>query len=174
MSSREKDISKRMNDKTFTNSLRSKILKYSLSIKNENVSYHRRTFKNSYSSSWKLIVIIDFDILADLVEHSIRCIIFFRVSRRKMHFASTDKSDDVRFHEIAMTFSMICDSLSWQSKHKDYLKRLLFEWNESKYFAVKWSLSSHEMQIEWWIINLQKNTKWSRKLVRISARTKKL
>ena len=51
MSSRKKDILKKMNDKTFTNSLRSKILKYSLSIKNENVIRYRRTFKNSYSSS---------------------------------------------------------------------------------------------------------------------------
>ena len=50
MSSRKKDILKRMNDKIFTNSLKSKILKYSLSIKNENVIRHRRTFKNSYSS----------------------------------------------------------------------------------------------------------------------------
>ena len=51
ISSREKDISKKMNDKTFTNSLRSKILKYILSIKNKNVICHRRTFKNSYSLS---------------------------------------------------------------------------------------------------------------------------
>ena len=51
MSNRERDISKKINDKTFTNSLRLKILKYSLSIKNENVIYHHRTFKNLYSSS---------------------------------------------------------------------------------------------------------------------------
>ena len=51
MSSREKDISKKVNDKTFMNSSRSKILKYSLSIKNENVIGHRRTFKNLYLSS---------------------------------------------------------------------------------------------------------------------------
>ena len=40
MSNREKSISKKMNDKTFTNSLKSKILKYSLLIKNENVIRH--------------------------------------------------------------------------------------------------------------------------------------
>ena len=51
MSSRKKDIVKKVNDKTFTNSLKSKILKYSLSIKNENVIRYRRTFKNLYSSS---------------------------------------------------------------------------------------------------------------------------
>ena len=50
MSNREKDILKEVNDKTFTNLLKSKILKYSLSIKNENVIHHRRTFKNLYSS----------------------------------------------------------------------------------------------------------------------------
>ena len=51
MSNREKDILKKMNDKTFTNSLRSKILKYSLLIKNGNMIHHRRIFKNLYSSS---------------------------------------------------------------------------------------------------------------------------
>ena len=51
MSSREKDILKEMNDKTFTNALRSKILKDSLSIKNEYVICHCRTFKNLYSLS---------------------------------------------------------------------------------------------------------------------------
>ena len=40
MSNQEKDISKRINDKTFTNSLKSKILKHSLSIKNDNVIRH--------------------------------------------------------------------------------------------------------------------------------------
>ena len=44
MSSREKGISKRINDKTFTNSLRSKILKDSLSIKNDSsVIEHENT-----------------------------------------------------------------------------------------------------------------------------------
>ena len=46
MSSREKNISKKVNDKTFTNSSKSKILKYLVSIENENVIRHRRTFKN--------------------------------------------------------------------------------------------------------------------------------
>ena len=110
MSNREKDISKKMDDKTFTNSLRSKILKYSLSIKNKNVIRHRRTFKNLYLSSWKLIVSIDFDVLADLIEHNIRCIIFFRVSKRKMHFVSTDKDENIRLHEVAMIVSIIYDS----------------------------------------------------------------
>ena len=82
-----------MNDKTFTNLWKSKILKYLLLIKNENIIHHRRTFKNSYSSSWKLIVLIDFNVLIDLIEHNIRCIIFFRFSRKKMHFASIDKDE---------------------------------------------------------------------------------
>ena len=107
--SREKNISKRMNDKTFTNLLRLKILKYLLSIKNENVIHHCWTFKNSYSSSWELIVSIDFDIFVDFVEHSIRCIIFFRVSKREMHFASLDKDENIKLHEITMTSSMICN-----------------------------------------------------------------
>ena len=51
MLNREKSISKKVNDKTFTNLLKSKILKYSLSMKNENVLRYCRTFKNSYSSS---------------------------------------------------------------------------------------------------------------------------
>ena len=51
ISSRKKDISKRMNNKTFTNLSRLKILKYLLSIKNENMIRYRRTFKNLYSSS---------------------------------------------------------------------------------------------------------------------------
>ena len=109
MSSRKKNISKKVNDKTFTNSLKSKILKYSLSIKNENVIRHRRTFKNSYLSSWELIVLIDFDVLVDFAEYSIRCIIFFYILKRKMHFASTDKDENVRLHEIAITLPMICD-----------------------------------------------------------------
>ena len=109
MSNGKKNISKKVNDKTFTNSSRSKILKYLLSIKDENMIHYRWTFKNSYSSSWKLIVIIDFDVLADLVEHSIRCIIFSRILRREMHFVSTDKDDDVRLHEIAIMFSIIYD-----------------------------------------------------------------
>ena len=113
MSSWKKGISKRLNDKTFTNSLKSKILKYSLSIKNENMIRHRWTFKNSYSSSWELIVTIDFDVLADLVEYSIYCIIFSRVSRKEIHFASIDKDDNIKFHEIAMTSSMIYNFLSW-------------------------------------------------------------
>ena len=40
ISSRKNDISKKVNDKTFTNSLKLKILKYSLSIKNKNVIRH--------------------------------------------------------------------------------------------------------------------------------------
>ena len=110
MSSRKKSISKKMNDKTFTNSLKLKIVKYSLSIKNENVIRHRRKFKNSYSSSYKLIVSIDFDVLADLVEYSIRCIIFSRVSKREIHFVPTDKDENIKLYEIAMTSSMIYDS----------------------------------------------------------------
>ena len=109
ISSREKNISKKVNNKTFTNSLKLKILKYSLSIKNENVIRHRRKFKNSYSSSQKLIVSVDFDVFADFIEHSIRCIIFFRISKREIHFVSTDKNENVKLHVIAMTFSIICD-----------------------------------------------------------------
>ena len=58
------------------------------------------------------MISIDFDVLADLAEHSIRCIIFSRVSRKEIHFASTDKDENVKLHEIAMTFSMICDFFS--------------------------------------------------------------
>ena len=107
MLSRKKNISKKVNDKTFINSLQSKILKYLLSIKNENIIRHHRIFKNSYSSSWKLIVLINFDIFTDFTEHSIRCIIFSRVSKRKMHFVSTDKDENVKLHEIAIISSMI-------------------------------------------------------------------
>ena len=106
----KKDILKKMNDKTFTNSLKLKILKYLLSIKNENTIRHRWRFKNLYLFSWELIVAIDFDVLTDFVEHSIRCIFFSRVSKRKMYFVSTDKDDDVKLHEIAITSSIICDS----------------------------------------------------------------
>ena len=110
MSSREKDILKKINDKTFANSSKSKILKYSLSIKNENVICYGRIFKNLYLSLWKLIVAIDFNVFIDLVEHRIDFIIFFCVSKRKMHFVSIDKDDDVKLYEIAMTSSMIYDS----------------------------------------------------------------
>ena len=58
--------------------------------------HHRRTFKNSYSLSQELIVSIGFDILADLIVHNIRCIISSRVSRKKIHFVSTDKDENVR------------------------------------------------------------------------------
>ena len=148
--SKEKYIEKKkMNDKTFTNSSKLKILKYSLSIKDENVISHRRTFKNSYSSLWELIVAIDFNVSIDLIKYNIRCIIFFCVSKEKMYFASIDKSDDVRFHKIAMTFLMICDFFSWQSEYKKCLEKLLFEWNKSKHFTIEWSLLSHEIQSEW-------------------------
>ena len=122
MSSWKKGISKKMNDKTFTNSLKLKILKYSLWIMNENMIRHRRTFKNSYSSSWKLIVLIDFNVFADFTEHSIHYIIFFYVSKRKMHFASTDKDENVKLYEIAITFSMICDFFYDSQNIKNFSK----------------------------------------------------
>ena len=64
-------------------------------------------------------------------------------------------------------------SFSSQSMHKEYFEKLLFEWSESRYSAIEWSLLSHEMQIQWWIVKMQKNITWFRKLVKISARTKK-
>ena len=109
MLNRKEGISKRVNNKTFTNSSKSKMLKYSLSIKNENMIRHHSTFKNLYSSLWELIIAIDFDVLVDFIKHSIRCIIFSRVSKREMHFASIDKNENVKLHEIAMVSSMIYD-----------------------------------------------------------------
>ena len=109
MLNRKKNISKKVTDKTFTNSSKSKILKYSLLIKNENVIRHRWTFMNLYSSSWELIVSIDFDVRTDLAEHNIRCIIFFRVLKKEMYFISTDKGENIRLHKIAITSSIIYD-----------------------------------------------------------------
>ena len=109
ISSRKKDILKKVNGKIFKNLLKSKILKYSLSIKNENMIRHRRTFKNSYSSLKELIFLIKFNVLVDLAKHSICCIIFFRILKKEMHFASTDKDENIKLHEITMTLSIIYD-----------------------------------------------------------------
>ena len=98
-----------MNNKTFTNSLKSKILKYLLSIKNENKIRHCQKFKHLYLLS-KLIILINFNILVDFIEYNIRCIIFFHISKRKIYFISIDKNENVKLHKIMMTFSMIYDS----------------------------------------------------------------
>ena len=57
---------------------------------------HRRTFKNSYSFLRELIILIDFDILADLIEHNFCRIIFFRISKRKMYFNSINQDENIR------------------------------------------------------------------------------
>ena len=133
---------------------------------------HRRMFKNSYSLSWKLIVSIDFDVLADLIEHSIHCIIFFYVSKKEMHFVPISKDENVSCKKLRWRPRWYVISFSWQLMHKDYLEKLVFEWNKLRYFAVEWLLLNHKRQTEWWITNLQKHTKWFGKLAKILTKTK--
>ena len=61
-----------------------------------------------------------------------------------------------------------------QSLHKECFEKLLLEWSELRYSAAEWLLLNHKMQIQWWIVKVQKNTKWSRKLVRTLARIKRV
>ena len=148
ISSRKKNISKRMNDKTFTNSSKSKILKYLLSIKNENVIRHHRTFKNLYLSLWELIIAIDFDIFANFVEHNICCIILSCVLRKKMHFVSIDKSNNVRLHEIAMTSSIICDSFFVTIKTWKISRKIVIRIKWIKIFR-SWMIVIKLWSIDW-------------------------
>ena len=163
-----------VNDKTFTNSSKSKILKCSLLIKDENMIRHRRTFKYSIS----VIIKIDrfnwlwYSYWSCWTQHPLHY--FLSHFEKEMHFVSIDKNEKIRLQEIAMTLSMIYDLTFVTFSASRMSQKLLFEWNELRYFAIEWSLLSHKMQIEWWIINLQKNTKRFRKLVKISTRTKEL